>query len=213
MARDQLAPPAAEDCLIRSRVGKYKGGTLLAEEVVDLDTHLRRVADPDGYRPDACARCLFETLHVHSYPERRLHGEANRPVVRIVQFICAEPSCRATWRILPRFLARHLWRAWWTVGRVVEPEVVQKPREAPAIPARTERRWRERLASAARVLLVLLATSGSATLAAVATSAGLDATRAELVEVHARAVDAAPRMRLAALATLAHRLERGIRLM
>lgn len=213
MARDPRAPPAAEACLVQSRAGKYKGGTLIAEDVTDLGAHLRRVADPDGYRPDACVRCLFETLHVHSYPERRLQGEAMRPVVRIVQFICAEPSCRATWRILPRFLARHLWRAWGTVGRVVEPEAVQKPREAPAIPARTERRWRERLASAARVLIVLLATSGAAMLAAIATSAGLDATRAALVEVHARAVDAVPLMRLATLAALVHRLERGIRLM
>jgi hypothetical protein len=213
LARDRLAPPAAEDCLIQPRTGKYKGGTLIAEDVTDLGAHLRRVADPGSYRPDACVRCLFATLHVHSYPERRLQGEANRPVVRIVQFICAHPSCGATWRILPRFLARHLWRAWWTVGRVVEPERVQKPREAPAIPDRTERRWRARLASAARTLIVLLATSGSATLAAIATSAGLDATRGELVEVHARAVDAAPMMRLATLAAIAHRLERGIRLM
>jgi len=30
---------------------------------------------------------------IHSYPERRLYGEAGAPVVRIVQCICAHPSC------------------------------------------------------------------------------------------------------------------------
>jgi hypothetical protein len=213
MARDRLAPPAAEECLIQSRAAKYKGGTLIAEDVIDLGLHLRRVADPDSYRPDVCARCFCATLHVHSYPERHLLGEVGAPVVRIVQYICAHPDCRATWRILPRFLARHLWRAWGTVERTVAPEDAPPPRDAPAIPARTEHRWRARLASAARTLIVLLATSGSAMLAAIATSAGLDATRAELVDVHARAVDAAPTMRLAMLAALVHRLERGIRLM
>ena len=212
MARDRLAPPAAEECLIQSREGKYKGGTLIAEEVVDLETHLRRLAQPDSYRVKACPRCLTGRLHVHSYPERRLRGEARSPVVRIVQFICADPSCGATWRILPRLFARHLWRAWPTVFRAVGPVDTPRPRDAPAIPARTVKRWRARLESAARVLVVLLATS-SALLAPIATTAGLDATRAELVEVHAQATGATSWGQLSTLAALAHRLERGIRLM
>lgn len=212
MARDRLAPPAAEECLIQSRAGKYKGGTLIAEDVVDLQTHLRRLAQPDSYRPEACPRCLLGRLHVHSYPERHLRGEAGSPVVRIVQFICAELSCSATWRVVPRLFARHLWRAWPTIWRAVAPEEAPPPRDAPAVPARTVKRWKARLASAARVLVVLLATS-SPLLATIAATAGLDATRAELVDGHAQATGATSWGQLATLAALVHRLERGIRLM
>src|SRR4051812_43656196 len=44
-------PPEPEDCLTCSRASRYKGGTLVAEEVLDLAAHLQRIADPDGYRP------------------------------------------------------------------------------------------------------------------------------------------------------------------
>ena len=153
-------------------------------------------------------------LHVHCYPERRPRGEPGMPaVVRIIQYVCAAAECGATWRILPMFLARHLWRAWKTVERVVMPAGIQRPAAAPSIPPRTERRWRARFAAAARVLVVLLAASGGVALEALASSVGLDASRAELTTAHADAARVAPAARLAALAELIHRLERGLRLM
>lgn len=134
-------------------------------------------------------------------------------VVRIIQYVCAAAECGATWRILPMFLARHLWRAWKTVERVVMPAGMPPSAAAPSIPARTEQRWRARFAAAARMLVVLLAASGGAALEAIASRAGLDASRAELTAAHADVTRAAPAARLAALAELVHRLERGMRLM
>lgn len=65
----------------------------------------------------------------------------------------------------------------------------------------------------ARVLVVLLAVSGGAILEGLAARVGLDATRRELVIAHADLAGPAAGDRLAALAALVHRLERGIRLM
>lgn len=134
-------------------------------------------------------------------------------VVPVAQYICVAAGCGATWRILPMFLARHLWRAWKTVERVVLPSAAVSPSAAPPVPARTRCRWRSRLAAAARVLVVLLAASGGLELEAVAAQVGLAASRAELVGVYAEQADVVQGARLAAVATLAHRLERGIRLM
>lgn len=134
-------------------------------------------------------------------------------VVRVAQYQCAEATCGATWRILPRFLARHLWRVWKTVERVALPDGVPPPSAAPPIPERTRSRWRSRLAAAARVLVVLLAASGGQALESVAAQVGLDARRAELVQGYAAQIDVPRGARLAAVAELAHRLERGIRLM
>lgn len=134
-------------------------------------------------------------------------------VVRIVQYICAAVECGATWRILPMFLARHLWRAWKTVERVVMPAGMPWSAAAPAIPARTEQRWRARFAASARMLVVMVAASGGVALEALASRAGLDASRAELTEAHADVAHVAPAVRLATLAELVHRLERGVRLM
>jgi hypothetical protein len=118
-------------------VSSFKGGTLIAEDVYDLDAHLRRICDPDGYRPDRCPRCGHDVLHVHSYPERHPRGEPGMPpVVRVAQYICAAVECSATWHILPMFLARHLWRAWKTVERVALPG--EAPSAARAIPERTQ---------------------------------------------------------------------------
>jgi hypothetical protein len=206
-------PPEPEDCLTHSRVSSCKGGTLIVEDVHDLATHQRRLADREGYRPDECSRCFGRVLHVQDYPERTPRGELGLPpVIRIVRFICADPACRATWRILPAMLARHLWRIWPTVERTTlpaEPPVLD-PRP---IPERTARRWRERLASAAKQLVVLLATSGGVLLGVIAKGAGLDATRSELVEAHAGVAAPPAGRRLADLGAVVHRLERGLRLM
>jgi hypothetical protein len=210
MSHQRPPPPEPEDCLIHSRVSRYKGGTLIAEGVVDLATHLRRLADPDGYRPAQCPRCGGQVLHVHDYPHRKpREGPAE---LRIVRHICADPSCEATWRILPAFLARHLWSAWPTVERTVseEPRTVAR---AARVAERTAQRWRSRLWASAKQLVVLLATSGGTLLEAVAKTVGFVGTRLELVEAHACAAESPPGRRLSDLAALVHRLERGIRLM
>jgi hypothetical protein len=208
-------PPEPEDCLTQSRASRYKGGTLIAEGIRDLFAHMRCLVDPDGYRPPWCPRCGGSVLHVHDYPRRKPIGEPGMPPeIAIVRHICASPECGATWRILPAFLARRLWRVWGTVERAVSEEEPAAATSSP-IPEQTAQRWRARLASAARQLVVLLATSGGALLEAIAKQVGLVATRAELVDVHARivATPPAPGRRLADLAALVHRLERGLRLM
>lgn len=209
-----LPPPDPESCLVASRVSRFKGGTLIDEGVRDLDAHARRVCDPDGYRPPCCPRCGHRGLHVHCYPERRPRGDPRMPpVVTIVQYICASSDCGATWRILPMFLARHVWRTWATIERAIKPEDTPAAPNAPPIPEQTRRRWHERLAASARVLVVLLAASGGLALEGLAAKVGLDATRATLVDAHAAVAEVAPGARLSTLAALVHRLERGIRLM
>lgn len=225
MTDHRPTPPEPEDCLTCSRVSRYKGGTLIAEDVHDLDAHRRRVADPDGYRPASCPRCGGRVLHVHDYLWRKPCGEPGwPPTITIVRHICADPSCGATWRMLPAFLARHLWRVWPTVERTAvrappssataaPPPPVPQPIPARPIPARTARRWCARLASSAKHLVVLLAVSGGALLESIAQRAGHDAVRFELVDVHAQMAMALPGRRLADVAAVVHRLERGIRLM
>lgn len=206
-----VAPPEAEACLIRSRVTSYKGGTLIDGTVGDLAAHQKALCTGDGYRPARCAKCLHDVLHVHDYIERHPRGEPGLPVVIVIRYQCA--GCEATWRILPAFLARHLWRVWPTVERVVLPADTPVPPSAPAIPERTERRFRARFASAALVLVLLLAASSKTALEAMTQSVGLGASRGGLVAVHTRATGSSPGARLAPLAALLHMLERGIRLM
>jgi hypothetical protein len=196
-------------------VSRFKGGTLVAEEVRDLGEHQRRMADADAYRPGRCPTCGNETLHVHCRPERHpLREPSLPPVVPVLQFRCADAVCRATWRVLPLFLARHLWHAWTAIERVMRPtDRLPKMSAAPPVPATTRRRWQARLASAARVLCALLAMSGGVTLAEVAMSAGLNATRGELLDTFNAMAGPAPGERMSVLAALLHRLERGIRLM
>jgi hypothetical protein len=154
-------------------VSSFKGGTLIAEDVRDLDAHQRRLCDPDGYRPGWCPRCGHDVLHVHCYPERHPRGEPGMPlVVQVAQYMCAAAECGATWRVLPMFLARHVWRTWKTVERVALPGAVVSPSTAPPVPARTRCRWRSRLAATARVLVVLLDASGGLALEAVAAHVG-----------------------------------------
>ena len=213
MTDHRLPPPEPEECLIQSRASRYKGGTLIAEDVHDLATHQRRLVDPDGYRPAHCPRCGGHVLHVHDYPQRKPRGQPELPPeIPIVRHICADPACEATWRILPAFLARHLWRVWNTVEQTVSETRPAEPRPA-RIPKRTKQRWRARLVSSAKQLVVLLAASGGALLEAIAKGVGLEAARLTLVEVYAQRTATPLDQRLACLAALVHRLERGIRLM
>jgi hypothetical protein len=206
-------PPPAPDCLSRpySSNPKHKGGTLIVEDVTDRETHERRLCDPDGYRPRACPGCGHEKLHVHDYPERWLYAEEHarrRTAITLVRYLCA--ACRATWRMMPAFVARMLWRSW----AVVEAVTLEPPRPAaPLVPERTVRRWRARLGTAALLLVGVLREHGGGALESLATAVGSAATRLQLVEAYAAALTVAVTERLAGLAAVLHRLAPGVRLM
>jgi hypothetical protein len=119
-----------------------------------------------------------------------------------------DAECLAVWLVLPRFLARHLWRVWEAVA--VATEVPNAPPPRVAVPERTVRRWRGRLLCAALLLVQVLAT-GDALLAELATEVGVHACRLDLVATYvAHCGSSHP---LADLAALTHRLSPGVRLM
>lgn len=204
MSHDGLPPPPPA-CLWRPYTSNpnQKGGTLIVDGVVDAETHEWRRRDPDGYRPEACPGCGNERLHVHDYIERK------RCMITLVRYQC--PACRATWRMMPLFLARMLWRSW----PVVEAKTLESspPAGGPSVPARTARRWRERLRTAAAALVSVMHERGSTAVAAMAAKVGGSATRLDLVVAFAEAMVAPIAQRLARLATTVHGLAPGVRLM
>ena len=212
---DQLrnAPPAADSCLVSSYSSRgatgQKGGTLIDERVLDLAAHELRMKDPASFRPSECRCCGCDRLHLHDRRDRklRLGGGGGFTVVTVVIFLCAK--CSATWRVLPAFLARCLWRSWAVVAAAVG--FSRRRADGPEVPERTRQRWCGRLAQAARVPMQVLASSGEAVLRGVAQSAGLERSRRALVDSFAAAFAAAAP--LASLAELLHRLSPGIRLM
>ncbi len=213
MSQNRLPPPESEACLFRLRPSTQKGGTLIAEEVIDHATHERRICEPGGYRPPSCPRCGELRLHVHDYRERVLRAEAGKPVTRIVRLICV--SCDAIWQILPLFIARHLWRTWDVVRHALMPDgklssSPSEPQHWPKVPSRTVRRWRARWLRPALALAQILASSGKATWAALATRLRSEATCSDLVAAYAREPIGQP---LAALAALLYRLQPKVRLM
>jgi hypothetical protein len=215
MSQNRLPPPELEACLVRLRPSTQKGGTIVAEDVADLATHERLLCDPEGYRPKFCPRCGGTVLHVHDYRERVLRAEPGKPTASIVRHECV--GCEAIWQVLPVFIARHLWRTW----RVVEHTLrgaVSIPAEAdgrrwPAVPERTQRRWRARWQRPARFLAQVLASCGEAAWVAVATGLSQAAICAELVAAYAVATVAAAGHLLAAVAALVYRLQPKVRLM
>ena len=120
-------------------------------------------------------------------------------------------------RVLPRFLARHLWHPWQVVEKSTfegEPAAEgRKAERAAPIAEGTRARWRARLGSSGRRLVVVLAASGAAVLEQVAQRVGMEGSRRQLVEGFAALVVATAGGRLSALGALLHRLERGVRLM
>jgi hypothetical protein len=135
--------------------------------------------------------------------------------LEVLQFRCAREACEATWRVLPAFLARHLWHVWKAVERIVRPAAPAAPAvaAAPRVAARTQARWRTRLASSARVLVVVLAISAGVVLEEIAKRVGLAGTRGDLVEAYVAMTAPPASERLSSVAALVHRLERGLRLM
>lgn len=192
---------------MRAYSSSQKGGTLIAEDVHDLATHEQRLGEPDRYRPPACGHC-GGTLHVHGLRPRLMLSDAQM-ATEVLRFRCADRSgCGAVWQIVPAFLARHLWRTW----SVVEHTVEAAP-PLPAVPARTRRRWRARLGTCARAVVVALADTGKQAWTAIALAVGLDGRRLGLVRQYAAATGPAVGACLAELAALVHRLTPGMRLM
>lgn len=180
------------------------------EGVDELAEHERRLVT-GAYRPDGCWRC-GQPVHVHDRRPRVLAGHMAGST-EIARFRCSDrEGCGAVWQVLPRLLARHLWRAWRTVeAAVVEPVQVGV---AEVVPARTRRRWRARLASSAALVVSALseAFAGDA-VAEVALARGASATRGELVVIVAGVLGARTGQRLSRLAELIHRCASGVRLM
>jgi hypothetical protein len=212
MSQNRLPPPESEACLFRLRSSTQKGDTLIAEDVTDHAAHERRICDPDGYRPAFCPCCGERRLHVHDYRERVLRAEPGKPVAMIVRLLCV--ACGAIWQILPLFIARHLWRTWNVVRHTLMPHheasSPSEPQHWPKVPRRTVRRWRARWLRPALALAQILAASGKAAWAALATQLPPDATCADLVAAYAREHFSQP---LAGLAALVYRLQPKVRLM
>lgn len=209
MTDHRSPPPPAEECLCRRYPSSQKGGTLVAELVLTLECHVRTL-DGGGYRPQGgCPGCSTGALHVHDYRTRLLVG-ASAGIVTVVRYICA--VCRATWQILPAFVARHLWRSWPTVEAATAP-LPAAGTTPPRLPAGTRRRWSKRLSACAALLVVVLSTAETPATTEVAGAVGLEGTRRALVAEHARQTAAPVGQRLTALAALIHRLVPGVRLM
>ncbi|MGH9671410.1 MAG: DUF6431 domain-containing protein [Terriglobales bacterium] len=173
---------------------------MIAEDVREVETHEKRLLDPDGYRPKNCLHCGGWRLHAHDFRERHQRGGDPDLPVTIRRYRCT--ACRACWQILPQFVARWLWRSWPVVESALG---VARHALAVNVPPQTLRRWRQRLGSQARALVQALATSAQPALEAVAAGVGLNAIRRALLRTCGDA--------LAALAALIHRLVPGLRLM
>ncbi len=199
MDPQRVTPPPPE-CLERRYPSSQKGGTIIAADVTDFETHQELQCDPDGYRPDRC-RCGHDVLHVHDYPWRVLLAEAGRRGVRIVRYVCV--LCGAVWRIVPAFLARHLRRSWKVVE--VATQMRARSRNQPKVPVRTVRRWQARLASAASTIVDALSGCRDDELVRVAKEAGAQPSRRELVHTYGAG--------LAGLAAVVHRIAPGVRVM
>lgn len=200
-------PPSARNCpcayLDRPRPRKQKGGTIIARNVRTLEQHQEALRNPDRVRPERCATCKVGGLHVHERRSRVLAGEIDEsPAIEILIFRCdRREACGAVWRVLPHFMARHLWRRWTVVGLVV----AEQPRHR--VPRRTQQRWRSRLSCAAAVLVGLLGHAPRVEWRDVAAHAGVAATRLELVQA------AGGPSRLDEVARVVDQLTPGVRVM
>lgn len=196
----QLPPTPYLDHPRPRKIGdKHVGGTLIAADIVTHEQHAAALADPDLERPQQCAACDCPRVHVHERRTRLLDGLGSARV-EILIFRCANRSCRVVWRVLPAFLARHLWRAW---ARVVE--ALDDARERSSTPKRTRQRWLRRLRERATMLVVVLASLGPARPPAL-TALDVEATRREVIRAFGLP-------RLAKLAAVVERLVPGVRVM
>ena len=133
-----------------------RGGTLIAEDVWDLEEHRRRVASPDGYRPDGCPACQA-FVEGHGCRPRRLRDQPDSATEDIRRYLCT--LCGAVWQVLPAFLARHLQRTWGAVqSRMVAAGVLEGSGAEWRVGMKltTTRRYMARLMAVASVLVQVL---------------------------------------------------------
>ena len=204
MPDNRAPPPPPASCLERPYSSSQKGGTLIAADVHDAQTHRARLAS-GAYRPERCSRCLHDVLHVHDYRSRLTQVVPAKISILVVRYRCTNEACEARWQILPAFVARWLWFNW----PLVEEACIAEPREHAAAPtstpaARTKQRWRSRLASSARMIVIALAASTERALGGVVRELGLHASRLELVVAVAKP--------LCAIAALVQHVAPGVRL-
>lgn len=153
MSAATLPPPLPPICLTRSSKSRgHKGGTVIAEDVLDLETHRKRLLDPDDYRSviTSCWSCGTSRLHALCFRERVLRGAVGKaPGVETVRlYRCALKTCGAVFTVLPAIIARQLWRLWNTVEQATAGNL--------DVPRTTRRRWRSRLQSSASPLTQIL---------------------------------------------------------
>ena len=200
-----MSTPAPPACLIRPYSAKpdQRGGTLIAEDVVDREEHRLLLTDPEAYRPPRCLHCDRDRLHAHDFRERHLRGEAVPETFR--RYRCS--ACRAVWFVLAAFMARHLHRSWAFVEAATGVRETDDREPATPAPARTLRRWFGRLLSSAGCVVQALVTSG-----VVLEGAAESRSRADLLAAMVREKLLSARRPLAELAGWLHRLVPGLRL-
>ena len=150
-------------------------------------------------------------------------GSPERKPIRIVRFRCVAADCCATWRVIPTFVARHLWYAWHAVEAATLADATPPSAERPMIPAPraavpsrwTVDRWLGRLGTSARLLVQILAELMTPLLTALseALDDGVDATRGALVAAYAEAAKLPLGRWLCTLAEHVHREAPGLRVM
>ena len=212
MNTEAFVPPQPPACLTQSYESRaVRGGTAIAEDVLDRQTHDERILDPDGYRGyvSPCRRCGSGRLHAHCFRDRTLRpGVISRDElvqeITIRLYLCAEEDCGAVFTVLPAFVARHLWRAWTTVD-----EVTQENRPAART---TAQRWHARLKSDASQLTQLFLTFASSHLQTALTNAR-PATRQSWFRCVREFLPELYRTSFALAAAWVHRATPGIRLM
>jgi hypothetical protein len=208
MSADTLPPPLPPVCLLRTYKSRgVKGGTIIAEGVLDLKTHRSLLPDPEGYRPSSCWCCGRKRPHAHCFRERVLRPPSpdEPPVIETIRlYFC--PGCGAVFTVLPAVIARHLWRLWKTV------EDVSSTRSH--APPTTMARWFSRLSSsAARLVQALLAVGSHLLERQLVSLLRKVRTRLDLIEAVVASSSVSADHRFAGLAGWIHRVERGLRLM
>lgn len=181
--------------------------TIIAEDVRDLETHRKKILDPDEYRAaiGACWACGSKTLHALCFRERVLRGAvSNAPVVATVRlYRCALRTCGAVFTVLPAVIARHLWRLWETVEAATTGKL--------EVPDGTRRRWFGRLRSCGSQILQAFTTRAASILSVDSIQRLSKSTiRSEILDAFRTLFTAQV---FALVSAWIHRLEPGIRLM
>ena len=195
-------PPREDLYLDRRVLSSQKGGTLVAEEVMGLEAHERRLESVDGYRPERCNGCSGRRLHGHGLRVRVLAGDWLR-LVEVRRYRCVD--CRAVWQVLPGFVARRLWRRW----HVVDDALRGKQTTGPPVAKRSQRRWRARLKSCGRHVRHVLGSTGRPEALAAVREVSVACTRGCVLAAYRQQM---PQHSLGVLAAVLQRAAPGVRM-